>query len=179
MSNPYIGEIRMFGGNFAPVNWAYCNGAPQSIAQNNALYALLGTTYGGDGVSTFNLPDLQSRMPIGQGTGPGLSTRTLGQKGGEESVTLTTSQMPAHNHAAVATSVDGTTSTPGGGVIPAAATGHSPQLYIRPGTQALNVAPMASYAIGYQGGSQPHENRQPCLGLTFCIALQGIFPSRS
>src|SRR2546426_10537790 len=116
MSQPYIGEIRMFGGNFAPAGWAFCNGQQMAIDQNTALFQLIGTTYGGDGQTTFALPDLQSRIPIHQGQGSGLSNYTIGQSGGVESVTLTTNQISAHNHPALCSSVGGNSSDPAGGV---------------------------------------------------------------
>lgn len=174
MSDPFIGEIRMFGGNFAPRGWAFCHGQILSIAQNTALFSLLGTIYGGNGQTTFALPDLRGRVPVGQGQGPGLSNRQIGEQAGVENVTLTAQQMPAHNHAAQASSARGNTNSPIGkvwskdaGVQSATYTGNAPD-----GTMAAN-------AIGSAGGSQPHENMPPYLGVNFIIALQGIYPSRN
>ncbi|MFN2608075.1 MAG: phage tail protein [Acidimicrobiales bacterium] len=170
MSDPFIGEIRMFGGNFAPRGWALCNGQLLSISQNTALFSLLGTTYGGNGQTTFGLPNLQSRVPMHAGQGPGLSPRTLGEVAGEESVTLTTTQMPAHGHLASGTNTAGAATRPGGNV-PAAtsagAYGPSP------------TDPMNGSFIASAGGSQPHDNMSPYLVVNFIIALEGIFPSRN
>jgi microcystin-dependent protein len=172
MSQPFIGEIRIFAGSFAPANWAFCDGQALAISQNDALFSLLGTTYGGDGVNTFNLPDLRGRLPLHQGTDGG-SSYVLGQNGGVESVTLSTQQIPAHTHPfAVVGSRSGEHSSPDGN-LPA---------------QSLNVTPyindvpsggFVSAAIGQTGGSQPHENLQPFLCVSFIIALFGVFPSSS
>jgi microcystin-dependent protein len=174
MSEPFIAEIRMFGGNFAPRGWAFCNGQLLSIAQNTALFSILGTTYGGDGRTTFGLPDLRSRVPMHWGQGPGLSNRVLGEQGGVEAVALTAQQMPAHTHAANASSGKGNTNSPIGkvwskdaGVQSATYTGNAPD------------GAMAANAIGNAGGSQPHENVPPFLAVSFIIALQGIYPSRN
>ena len=167
MSQPFIGEIRMFAGNFAPVGWAFCNGAIIPIDQNDALFNLIGTTYGGDGQTTFALPNLQSRVPIH--VGPGFA---LGQSGGAETVTLTTSQIPAHSHVAQANSNQGTASTPANTVWAAEATL----------TQYSNAAPsvgMDPAALGSAGGSQPHDNMIPFLVINFILSLFGIFPSQS
>jgi len=164
MSSPYIGEIRLVPYNFAPVGWAFCNGQLLAIADNDALFNLIGTTYGGDGQTTFELPDLQGRVPIHQ-----TSNYAIGQLGGTESVTLTTQQIPAHNHM-VATSASGNSPSPAGhypAVAPVAAYGT---------TFAKN---MAANSIGSGGGSQPHDNRQPSLTLNFIISLFGIFPSQT
>ena len=168
MSSPFIGEIRMFGGNFAPVGWAFCNGALMPIAENDALFNLIGTTYGGDGQTTFALPDLQSRVPVH--VGPGFA---LGQSGGVESVTLTTSQIPAHSHVPQANSAAGTQPSPANGVW--ASTNPSINNY-------SNVAPslnMDPAAIGPSGGSQPHDNMVPFLAVNFILSLFGIFPSQT
>jgi len=178
MSNPFLGEIRMFCGNFNPRGWAFCAGQLLSIAQNDALYALLGTTYGGDGVNTFGLPDMRGRLPINQGQGPGLSAYVIGQMAGTESVTLTTQQMPGHNHLMLATTTVGDQPAPTNTSFPATLTGTA-TLYAVPGTSALVQNPMFSSSIGAAGGSQPHENRMPALAINFIIALEGVFPSRN
>src|SRR5256885_3969970 len=168
MSSPYIGEIRMFAGNFAPVGWAFCNGALMAIDQNDALFNLIGTTYGGDGQTTFAMPDLQSRVPLH--VGPGFA---LGQTGGVESVTLTTSQIPAHSHVPQANSAAGTQPSPANGVW--ASTNPSINNY-------SNVAPslnMDPAAIGSSGGSQPHDNMVPFLAVNFILSLFGVFPSQT
>jgi microcystin-dependent protein len=178
MTSPYIGEVRMFAGTFAPVNWALCNGQVIAISQNEALYQLLGTTYGGDGVNTFNLPDVQGRVPIHQGTGTGLSTYVIGQKAGSESVTLTTSQMPQHNHTLAATTTAATAQAVGPTLLPAMPTATNAKLYtIQGATPTIDA--MSVRAVGPAGGSQPHENRMPALAVTFIIALFGIFPSQN
>ncbi|HEY6351140.1 MAG TPA: tail fiber protein [Candidatus Angelobacter sp.] len=167
MSSPFIGEIRMFAGNFAPVGWAFCNGAVIPIDQNDALFNLIGTTYGGDGQTTFALPNLQSCVPIH--VGPGFA---LGQSGGAETVTLTTSQIPAHSHVPLASSAPGTQSNPQGGVWAANAT-LSPY-----NTTAPSIA-MDPAAINASGGSQPHDNMIPFLVVNFILSLFGVFPSQS
>jgi microcystin-dependent protein len=176
MGQPYVGEIRLFGGNFAPVGWALCNGAPQSISSNPTLFQLIGTTYGGDGVQTFNLPNLQSRVPVHQGTGTS-GTYVIGQAAGVETVTLTTQQMPSHNHALVATS-SGQTLVPSTSTFPAVATTtNGTAILYAPGTttgRTLNPA-----TIKNDGGSQPHSNIQPYLAVNFIISLYGIYPSPS
>ncbi|MEO6673938.1 MAG: tail fiber protein [Ginsengibacter sp.] len=172
-SEPFIAEIYMGGMNFAPVGYSTCQGQLLSISQNTALFSLLGTTFGGDGVSTFALPDLQGRVPIGQGQGPGLTPRSLGEVSGEENVTLISSEMPAHSHVFNAVSEAGDTSAPAGAYL--ANTGALDREYKTTGTGA----PMNTGAIGIAGGSQPHDNMPPYLVLTFYIAVQGIFPSRN
>jgi microcystin-dependent protein len=173
MTQPYIGEIRMFGGNFAPYGWAFCNGALQSISQNDTLYNLIGTTYGGDGQQTFALPDLQGHIPIHQGQGNGLSTYVLGQKAGSETVTLTSSQLPSHPHTAMG-SATGTQQTN-----PANATWGNNQLpnTFGPGTSANGTMNMGSTSM--TGNSQPHDNLIPFLVVSFIIALTGIYPSQT
>lgn len=169
MSNPYIGEIRMFGGNFAPAGWAFCEGQLVPIAENDALFVLIGTTYGGDGQETFALPDLRGRSPLHMGTGPGLSTRFIGELGGTETVTLTTNQTPVHNHAVLATTQNAIDAIPEGKLLA------QPEinLYV-PGGSALA---MNNQIISAVGGSQPHSNMQRYLGVSFIISLFGIFPS--
>ncbi len=167
MAQPYVGEIRMFGGNFAPAGWMFCEGQLLPIAQNETLFSLLGTTYGGDGQSTFALPDLRGRLPIHQGNG-----FTLAQNGGSEQITLTTQQIPTHSHALLATGNTATSFAPAGQVF-AASTGAtvSPYGADNPLTQ------LSPQMVGAVGGSQPHNNFQPYLCVDFIISLFGIFPS--
>ncbi|MDQ3898292.1 MAG: tail fiber protein [Actinomycetota bacterium] len=169
MSEPFLGEIMMFAGNFAPRGWAMCNGQILPIAQNTALFSILGTTYGGNGQTTFALPDLRGRVPMHFGQGPGLSARTLGEQGGEESVTLIQAQLPQHSHTANATSADATSSKPDGAV-PASGGAYAP---------ASDGTTMSPGFITGGGGNQPHDNMQPYLAINFVIALEGIFPSRN
>jgi microcystin-dependent protein len=180
MSTPYLGQINMFGGNYAQRGFAMCNGQLISIAQNTALYSLLGTTYGGDGVQTFGLPDLRSRLPLDWGQGPGLSNYVLGQRGGQETVTLTQSQIPAHTHTMYATTANASSNTPSG--VPATPTQGSPlEFYAHNVSGQPPVVPQAfaSAAVSMTGSSQPHDNQMPSLCVTFVIALQGIYPSRT
>ncbi|KRC28727.1 phage tail protein [Acidovorax sp. Root219] len=169
MSDPFIGEIRMCGFNFAPRGWALCNGQILSIAQNSALFSLLGTTYGGNGQTTFALPDLRGRRTIGMGTGAG-SNYVWGQVGGAETHELTLLELAPHNHTLMASSASGDQASPGGNAL-AASTVDSPYSTSSNGTQATLVSS--------GGGSSPHENRPPFLVVNFAIALQGIFPSRN
>jgi microcystin-dependent protein len=171
MSEPFIGEIIMFGGNFAPRGWAFCQGQLLSIAQNTALFSILGTTYGGNGQTTFALPDMRGRYPMQPGQGPGLSPRTLGEQGGTETVTLISTQMPAHNHTLNASAEEAGAKNPNGMVL---ATTTAPAYIASPIDTTLNPA-----AIGVAGGSQPHNNMSPFLCVNFLIALEGIFPSRN
>jgi microcystin-dependent protein len=171
MGQPFVGEIRMFGGNFAPVGWAFCNGALMAIAENETLFNLIGTTYGGDGQQTFALPDLRGRLPIHMGTGGGLSTRVIGEMAGVETVTLISQQIPAHSHAALTVSGGGNQSTPQNGVW----AGSSNSIY----TSNAPSLPMNNSLIGAAGGSQPHENRMPYLAISFIISLFGIFPTQN
>lgn len=170
MSNPYIGEIRMFGGNFAPVGWAFCHGQLIPISENDTLFNLIGTTYGGDGQETFALPNLQSRVPIHLGQGPGLSNYIIGEFGGVESVTLTSQQIPVHNHALLASTEIGTDAQPDRGHYAQVSTG---TLYNEAFDPLVN---MNASMITPVGGSQPHENLQPYLCINFIISLFGIFP---
>ena len=180
MSQPYLGEIRMFAGNFAPRNNAQCNGQLLSIAQNSALFSLLGTFYGGNGIQTFALPDLRGRLPINQGNGPGLTPRTIGEQGGSENVTITQTTMPQHNHVVNATTDIGNLTGPSDKAIPAEPTdGTNPgTLYVAP-PPATVLSPLNALAVSLTGGSQPHQNMMPSLAITFIIALNGIFPSRN
>ena len=170
MSEPFLGEIRAFGFNFAPRGWASCNGQLLPINQNQALFALLGTIYGGNGQTTFALPDLRGRVPINQGQSSGASTYSLGQAIGVENVTLLVSQIPAHTHRLNASPDNATTTDPGNNLLAVARSA----TYASSGSAAMNPG-----AIAITGGSQPHENRQPYLTVNYCIALQGIFPSRN
>lgn len=169
MSNPFVGEIRMFGGNFAPAGWAFCDGALLPISENDTLFNLIGTTYGGDGESTFALPDLRSRVPVH--VGPGF---TLGQPAGEEAVTLTNNQIPGHNHVVQCNQNAGTTAAASGALWAANATTANPTY----GSAAPNAA-MAPQAIGSAGGSQPHDNMIPFLAVNFILSLFGVFPSQT
>lgn len=173
--DPFLGEIRLFAGNFPPLYWALCNGQLLAIRNYTALYSLLGTTYGGDGQTNFRLPDLQGRAPMHWGTGVGLSPRNLGDSGGTPTVALSTAQLPAHTHAMNAYSgrrpADLTAPGGNGFTLPA----QNAKIYANPGT---NPVPMSGSAVGQVGGNQPHNNQQPYLALTFIIALHGIFPQR-
>jgi microcystin-dependent protein len=181
MSNAFLGQISMFGGNFAPRGWAFCNGQLLPIAQNDALFTLIGTTYGGDGITTFALPNLQSRLPVHFGTGPGLSNYQLGQAAGTPNVTLSIAQMPIHNHMIEATTAAATSLRIGQNLLTGTITGDSNALfYWAPQSgQQPTPTPMASGACNVAGGSMPHDNLMPSLCITFIIALQGIFPSRN
>ena len=172
MSEPFIGCISIFGFNFAPRNWATCSGQLLPINQNQSLFSLLGTTYGGDGRTTFGLPDLRGRAPMHAGNGPGLSPRSLGQKLGDELVALNATQIPPHNHAAIGSSANATAATPQGNL--AAPTVGSFNVY----GDAANLTPGAAGQLGESGG-QGHANMQPYNTLNFCIALSGTFPSRN
>jgi microcystin-dependent protein len=180
--DPFIGEIRAFGFNYAPNGWAFCDGRQLPIAQYSALFSLLGTSFGGNGVTTFGLPNLQSQASMHWGQGPGLSPRVLGETGGESTVTLQTSQMPSHTHNVIgatgAGSVPGQlTGTPSSTVWLGNSTPVSAYSSLPAGVQL--DATLANVAIGPTGGSQPHQNEQPLLAVNFCIALEGVYPSRS
>lgn len=171
MSEPFIGEIRMFAGNFAPRGWAFCDGQSLSIAQYSALFSLLGTIYGGDGRTDFRLPDLRGRAPIHQGQGPGLTNRLIGSRGGTETVTLTTAQIPAHTHELQASASRATSKDPTG-KMPAST---------RKASYNLGIGDLSESAMETDntGGNQPHNNMQPFLPVQYIIALIGIYPSRS
>ena len=171
MADPFIAEIRMFGFNFAPRGWARCDGQLLPLAQNTALFSLLGTTYGGDGRSTFGLPNLAGSFAVGSGQGPGLSDRQLGESGGTANVSLTASQMPQHSHGLRGTASPDANSPVGAALAPTAT---GAPAYRIPGA----LTPMAGSSLAVSGQSAPHENRQPFLALMFCIALQGVFPPR-
>jgi microcystin-dependent protein len=172
VSSPYIGEIRMFGGNFAPAGWAFCDGQLLPISENDALFTLIGTTYGGDGQSTFALPNLQSRVPVHQGTGPGLATYLIGEQGGVETVTLTTQQIPLHNHPWLASTGSGTSNSPANNIT---ASPPVAKLY-RVGSPS---DPMSPTIVQPTGGNQPHDNLQPYLAINYILSLFGVFPTQT
>jgi microcystin-dependent protein len=182
MSSPYIGQLSMFAGNFAPAGWAFCSGQLMPISENDTLFNLIGTTYGGDGQSTFALPDLRSRVPIHMGQGGGLSNYTLAQSGGSESVTLNVQQIPQHNH--LATTVSGTPgnlSTPAPNSILAdeqvGLGSSSPFTYAPFNSAAPNQVTLVNATVANVGGNQPHNNIQPILTINFIISLFGIYPT--
>ena len=176
MANPFLAEIRIFTGNFAPKGWALCDGQLMPISQNTALFSLLGTTYGGDGKSNFALPDLQGCAPMQAGQGPGLSLRDLGETGGEQAVTLLQTEMPVHSHGVQGSSGSSQTSPVNNAWASGAKLGGG-NLYV-PTNPQTNVQ-MNPFATSIAGGNLPHNNMPPFLGLTFIIALQGVFPARS
>lgn len=175
MGDPYIGEIRMFGGNFAPVGWAFCDGRLLPISENEALFILISTTYGGDGETTFALPDLRGRFPIHMGTGPSGNTYVLGEPGGVETVTLTTQQIPSHTHQVLASLNNGNSNTPTGATW---ATAGGINLYV-PLSEDPDIAPLSATAVAQTGSNQPHSNMQPYLAVNFILSLFGIFPSQT
>lgn len=174
MSEPFLGEIRAFGFNFVPRQWALCDGQELQISQNTALFSILGTTYGGDGRSTFGLPDLNGRAPMHPGNGPGLSTRRLGESLGVETVTLTEAQIPSHNHPLQAVADPGELQAPSSAR--SIARSQNGAAYAATGGATASLAPEALAATG---GGQAHNNMQPSLVVNFCIALDGIFPARA
>lgn len=171
MSSPFVAEIRIVGFNFAPTGWAYCNGQLLPISQNTALFSLLGTFYGGNGQSTFALPDFQGRAAVHQGQGPGLSDRFLGESGGSETVSLLESEIPGHSHSMMASDNVGERNNPGGNYysVPDSGFVHA---------SATNLTPMSPNSLAPAGGDQPHNNMPPYLVLNFIIAMQGVFPPR-
>ena len=169
--SPYLGEIIVVGFNFAPIGWAECNGQILAISQNQALFALVGTIYGGDGQQTFALPDLRGRTPLHQGQGPGLSNYVIGQVGGVEEVTLTVNQMPSHNHTVAGSANTGTLASPSGNIW---ATQARAAVYSSSGNTV-----MAPGVLGTAGGGQPHDNVSPYLAMNYIIALEGIFPTQN
>jgi microcystin-dependent protein len=182
MTNVFLGQIDMFGGNFAPRGFAFCNGQLMSINQNAALFSLLGTTYGGDGINTFALPNLQSRLPVHQGQGAGLSNYQLGETGGSQNVTIDSTTMPSHNHVLNATQTMATSASIANNLLPGQpSAGNPPEFYAAPaqGQPALTPHPMYPASCSPAGGSLPHSNLMPSLCITFIIALMGIFPSRN
>ncbi len=179
MADPFLGEIRMVGWNFAANGWALCNGQLMSISQNNALFALLGTTYGGDGVSTFALPNLQGRVPIHQGAGVGLSPYVMGEAAGNEAVTLLVNQMPQHNHMVAVNNQAGSVADPTNALLAQGNSGSGrDSVAVSNYTSGAATGTLAPTSISIAGGNQPHANIQPFLCVNFIIALQGIFPSR-
>ena len=181
MAEPFIAEVRMFGCDFAPRGWAECLGQLMPISQNSALFSLVGTTYGGDGRTTFGVPDFRARTPMHSGDGPGLTPRQLGEKSGLDAITLNSAQIPQHNHTLRGAFAPGTTNAPSS---TRAVAFESPAeddniFYIADKDTGSLDRTMAATAFGQTGGSQAHENRQPFIGVTFCIALTGIYPSRS
>lgn len=181
MSQPYVGQILMFAGSFAPAGWMTCQGQSVPISEYDTLFNLIGTTYGGDGQEAFNLPDLQGRVPIHMGQGGGLSNYVIGQKSGTETVTLTSQQIPSHNHLVVAASSPGSQNTPSGSVILAdeqvGLGTASPFVYTPFNSGAPNPVTMAASTISTTGGNQPHENIQPVITVTYIIAMFGVFPT--
>jgi microcystin-dependent protein len=173
MSDQFVAEIRIFGFNFAPTGWAFCNGQLMPISQNTALFSLLGTTYGGDGKSTFALPDMQDNAPMHPGQGPGLSLHDLGEQGGEPFVTLLQSEMPVHSHGWNASNQDGNDQSPVSELMAGGVGGVS--TYAAPSS----IKQFSPNTVTPSGGDLPHNNLMPCLTLNFCIALQGIFPPRT
>ena len=179
MSNPFVGEIRIFGGSFAPSGWAFCDGTIMAIAENDTLFNLIGTTYGGDGQQTFALPDLRGRLPVHQGTLTGGQTYILGEKAGVENVTLTTNQIPIHTHPFNGDANAASTGNPNNAYFATAA----PKKYYTVPNSSQNPDPPTfvnfnNNMLPVQGGSQPHSNIQPFLGVNFIISLFGIFPSQ-
>jgi microcystin-dependent protein len=172
VSQPYIGEIRMFGASFAPAGWAFCNGQLMPIAENDALFVLLGTTFGGDGQETFGIPNLQGRVPVHFGTGSDGINYQIGESSGVESVTLTVNQLPAHNHALLAS-----LNNAGASIVTGNVTGQvgATQLY----REVPPASPLNANAVTPVGGSQPHDNMQPYLAISYIISLFGIFPSQN
>lgn len=174
--DPYLGDIRLFAGSFAPAGWVICDGRLLAISQNDALYAIIGTTYGGDGVNTFGVPDLRGRLPVGQGNGPGLTPRVIGQQFGVESVTLVTTQIPSHNHTLNAsTTAPSTSPSPAGTVF---AHSDADKIYVSsptgPVPETLNPA-----TVQATGGTQPHNNIMPTTAINYIMCTSGIFPSRN
>ena len=180
MAQPFLGQLAMFAGNFAPLGWAICNGQTLAISENPALFQLLGTTYGGDGQNTFNLPDLRSRVPVHQGQGQGLSNYVIGQLAGVETVTLLTQQLPSHTHPLKA-AASANSSTPANTLLATegGTDAGAVSIYAPFDTTPANMTTLLPASLTVQGGSQPHENLQPFLAINFIIALQGIFPSQN
>ena len=175
MSEPFVAEIRIFAGNFAPTGWATCDGQLLPISQNTALFSLLGTFYGGNGTSNFALPNLEGSAAMGSGSGAGLTPRFIGESSGQAQVTLLDSQMPLHNHSLLTSSTAANTGAPAGAALAPTSSSGGPAVY--GGT--TNPVQMAEAAVLPSGGGLPHDNLQPYLGLTFIIALQGVYPPRS
>jgi len=174
MGQPYVGEIRMFGGNFAPVGWMFCEGQLLPISEQETLFNLIGTTYGGDGQSTFALPDLRGRVPVHMGTAPAFGTFTVGQNGGVETVTVTQAQIPQHTHALQASSAVANAATPQSNL-----TGQAAAKLYHPLPANIGPVPLNGQSVTSTGGTQPHQNMQPYLCVSFIISLFGIFPSQT
>jgi microcystin-dependent protein len=183
MASPYLSQIMMFGGNFAPKNWALCNGQLLAINQNQALFSLLGTNFGGNGTTNFALPNLQSSLPVGMGQGQGLSNYVIGQIGGTPNVTLTQAQVPSHQHFMMAVTNPSATNSPSisNSVLLGTPSVSGAELYAKPPTSGPPLVPqtMAAGACSQQGNNQPHSNLMPSLCVSFCIALVGVFPTRN
>jgi microcystin-dependent protein len=179
MVEEYLGAVKLFAGNFAIRGYAFCAGQTMSIQQNTALFSILGTSYGGNGIQTFQLPDLRSRLPIGQGNGQGLTPRVVGENGGVENVGLLSNNMPPHNHVFNASTTPTTTGTAGPAVMPGALKAADGTFYTAPGQAGLSLVALNQGAVQPQGGSLPHNNIQPSMGINYIIALQGVFPSRN
>ena len=183
MASPFVAEIRIFACNFAPRGWAMCNGQLLPISQNTALFSLLGTQYGGDGKSTFALPNFQGNVPMQHGQGPGLSQRFIGETSGVETVTLLQTEMPQHNHTLLAANTSATTPNPSGAVLARGnyddGTNLGPAATYIAAASANPKTQMSPLSAGVIGGNQPHNNMAPYLTLNFCIALQGVFPARN
>lgn len=175
--DPYVGEVRIFTGNYPPRGWADCNGQIMSVQQNQILFTVIGATYGGDGRTTFALPNLNGRVPMHQGTGPGLTPRQVGEQGGEAAVTLLENQMPAHSHTPQALDNQGKLSDPTGAVWTKTPKSVRPVLDTN-GFAPTPTVPMSPLALSAAGGSQPHNNMQPYLPLRFIIALEGVYPPK-
>ncbi len=174
--DPYLGDIRLFAGSFAPAGWVICDGRLLAISENDALYAIVGTTYGGDGINTFAVPDLRGRLPVGQGNGPGLSPRVIGQQFGVESVTLLTTQIPSHNHSFNAsTAAPSTSPSPAGTVF---AHSDADKIYVSSPTGPLPET-MNAATVQATGGTQPHNNIMPTTAINYIMCTAGIFPSRN
>ena len=173
--DPFVGEIRLLPYNFAPLGWADCNGALMPISENEVLFQLIGTTYGGDGTNTFALPDMRGRVPIHAGSPTGMGTYEIGQLSGSESVTLLTGNLPSHTHTLNATTTLADTGTPGGSVALGALSGNT--MYTN-SIQGVNSGALGSTTIGMAGNTQPHENRMPTLTMRYCICTSGVFPSQ-
>jgi microcystin-dependent protein len=180
MSQPFVGQLAIFAGNFAPAGWAFCNGQAIAISENPTLFQLLGTTYGGDGQQTFNLPDLRGRVPVHQGQGQGLSPYTIGQSGGVETITLTTQQLPSHAHAPIAPA-SGDSNTPANTFLASegGADAGKVSIYAPFDVNSANMTTLLPTSLTIQGGSQPHENLQPFLAINYIISLFGIFPTQN
>jgi microcystin-dependent protein len=174
MSNPFIGEIRMFAGNFAPRSFAFCDGQLLTVAQQAAVFALLGTNFGGDGLNTFGLPDMRGRIPISQGTLIGVNTYVIGQAGGQETVTLTTAQLPSHSHDLIAAAGGTKQASPSGAAWASGGPAHFASNRVTPTTGQLQGGGLTANV-----GGQPHNNMMPYLAVNFIICLEGVFPSRN